>query len=119
MLVPQTLSSADFSGVIVRWTVPADGSAPLLAYRVEIQGQDGGFYEEATSCDAANQAIFDALECEIPISKLLLEPFNIAWGAEINARLIAINVVGESAPSLAGSGLIILREPDAPTGLTN
>jgi len=52
--MPQTLSSLDSTSVIVRWTVPADGSAPILSYRVEIQGEDEGFYEETTSCDASN-----------------------------------------------------------------
>lgn len=41
------------------------------------------------------------------------------WGASIYAKVIAINIVGNSLISDEGNGAIILTNPDAPTDLAN
>lgn len=46
-------------------------------------------------------------------------PFSIDWGKSIFARIIAINVYGNSLVSAGGNGAIILTVPDAPTNLAN
>lgn len=55
--------------------------------------------------------------CTIPLSVLTAEPFNLALGDNINAKLIATNAYGSSAESAVGGGAVIQLVPDAPTGL--
>lgn len=120
MIKPETFNSIDYQSVIIRWTVPADGSSAILAYQVLVEGADGEFYEDSVNCDGSQQSIMDALECNIPIEGALLEePYNLPWGSAINAKVVAINLVGASTPSEVGGGTIILRAPYPPTDLVN
>jgi len=57
--------------------------------------------------------------CTIPSYKFVEAPFNLAWGSNLIAKVIAINIKGASIESDAGSGGIILTEPDAPVNLVN
>jgi hypothetical protein len=118
--VPQTVMSDDFNSLKVGWGMPADGSATITAYRVEILAADSvTWIEELTDCDATGQTIVDELQCFIPITTLLAEPFLHPWGAAIYARVAAINIVGESLMSDQGSGGLILRGPDPPINFQN
>jgi hypothetical protein len=44
-------------------------------------------------------------------------PFNLAWGASVYAKVLAINAAGNSIQSLAGNGAMIITYPDAPLSL--
>lgn len=50
---------------------------------------------------------------------MIILPYHHVWGASIWAKVIAINVVGNSPISDEGNGAIILTYPDAPTDLAN
>jgi hypothetical protein len=54
------------------------------------------------------------LECSIPVQSLVAQPFNLPWGAQIYAKIIAINVYGVSQASPIGDGATIITYPDAP-----
>ena len=60
-----------------------------------------------------------ARTCNIPISSLIIAPFNLAWGVDVYATVTAVNVYGSSTVSSEGNGAKILREPDAPVNLAN
>lgn len=53
------------------------------------------------------------------IADLIQAPYHHTWGSSIYARVIAINIIGESLPSEHDNGAIILTYPDAPTDLAN
>lgn len=72
-----------------------------------------------TYCDGSDATIIADSACSIPKTRFLTSPFNIAWGERIYARVIAVNVVGESFLSVIGNDAILLREPDAPLNLAN
>lgn len=55
--------------------------------------------------------------CTVPKLTFRGEPFNLAWGSSIYAKVIAYNLYGDSAESLVGNGAIILVVPDAPVNL--
>jgi len=50
---------------------------------------------------------------------LQASPYNLPWGSSIHATVLATNVVGSSASSVAGNGAVILTNPDPPTELNN
>jgi hypothetical protein len=53
------------------------------------------------------------------VQTLLNEPFEIAWGSSIYARVKAYNVIGNSEFSEPGNDAVILSVPSAPTSLVN
>ena len=55
----------------------------------------------------------------MPIATLKGIPYEIEWGASIFAKVIAINVAGNSLASNEGNGAVILTNPDPPTDVTN
>lgn len=58
-------------------------------------------------------------KCNVLISDLIKAPFHYYWGDSIWARVVAVNVIGESVVSADGNGAIILTKPDAPVNLQN
>lgn len=53
--------------------------------------------------------------CTIQVSKLRAEPFSLEWGTSVYAKIIAINIYGNSVISEQGNGAIIITNPDTPT----
>ena len=87
---------------------------------IEFRHADGlTFSESTTLCDGSQQAVIDALSCVIPSSSFTQEPYALAWGSSVYARVKATNVKGENVESLPGNGAVILRTPDAPVNLQN
>ena len=77
-----------------------DGGLPILGYRVEIQTILGIYTQDLLDCDALIQEIIDQSFCEVKIRQTLKEaPFALQDGDYVFARIIAINIIGESTPS--------------------
>jgi hypothetical protein len=60
-----------------------------------------------------------ALSCSIPVSVLFEAPWNLQWGDEVFAKLIAKNIYGNSPTSRFGSGAVLYIPPDAPATVTS
>ena len=99
----------------IQWTQPYDGAAQITSFTIVIRQSDLLTYSEAkVDCDGTDYDIVANLECFVPISKLIVEPFSLEWGSSIYAKIIATNVIGNSLISDAGNGAVILTSPDAP-----
>jgi hypothetical protein len=72
-----------------------------------------------TNCDGTDATIISQTSCSIPISTLRSSPYSHPWGADIYAKVVAINVVGTSPESVVGNGAQILTTPDAPINLAD
>jgi hypothetical protein len=48
------------------------------------------------------------------VSTLRVAPFNLYWGDSVYAKVVAINVYGDSLESETANGAIIITYPDAP-----
>lgn len=48
---------------------------------------------------------------------LIGSPYNLQWGSNIIAKVIATNLYGNSVVSKPGGGAIILTSPDPPINL--
>ena len=53
----------------------------------------------------------------MPKITFLNEPFDLHWGSEIWAYVVAYNIYGDSEASPVGNGAVILVVPDAPLNL--
>jgi hypothetical protein len=60
------------------------------------------------NCNGSNAAVVSARNCTIPSSVFNANPFSLTWGSSIFARVIAINIKGNSVTSDAGNGAVIL-----------
>jgi len=54
----------------------------------------------------------------VPITSLRSEPFNLAFGSSIYAKVLAFNIYGDSLMSAEGNGAIILTVPNPPVSLS-
>lgn len=113
-------TTIDGDTVRIDWIIPYDGSSPITGYIIIVQHNDGVTYtEETTHCNGLEIAIIDNHSCNVLISDLIQAPYHRDWGASIYAKVIAINIIGNSQVSEAGNGAIILTVPEAPTDLAN
>jgi hypothetical protein len=87
--------------VLLQWAVPADNGSPIDAYKVEILGEDGNYYEDSTYCGGVNLAdVVLVAECTVPMSYLAEGPYSLIQGTQIKFRVTAQNGIGwQTAPS--------------------
>jgi hypothetical protein len=104
--------------VDIDFEAPFDNGSPIIGYIITIRKSDNSTFEtETTSCDGANPTITAQTICSVPISTLKAAAFTLPWGAEIWAKVVAINLYGESEVSEQGNGAIILTYPDSPVNV--
>ena len=95
--------------VAITWTAPTAGGLPITAYKVFIKATDGTFVLETANCDVA------VTTCEIPLLTLQASPFSLVLGDLVQARIRAVNLVGESVDSSQNTaGALIETVPSAP-----
>jgi len=101
--------------VIITWSAPDNGGSPIIGYIVTIGQSDLLTYSTDTAhCDMSSSVL---TTCTIPVAVLRANPFSLAWGSSVYAKVIASNVYGNSGLSAAGNGAIITTTPDAPINL--
>jgi hypothetical protein len=95
--VTQSIRAAD-GGLEIDFTAPSDNSETITAYKIEIL-HAGGWDEELTDCDGSQAAIVSNLQCVIPMSAFLVDPFYMAFDDVIEVRIQAYNAYGWGATS--------------------
>lgn len=73
---------------------------------------------ELNDCDGTLSTIVSAKKCTVQVSTMKNAPFSLAWGASIEAKVVAINAYGRSLDSAVGNGAVIITYADKPTNLT-
>jgi hypothetical protein len=82
--------------VVIDWTAPADNGSVITSYTILIAQSDGAFSEETTNCDGSNASIISSTQCTVPLSVLTTAPYSLSLGNNVNAKVIATNVKGDS-----------------------
>ena len=81
--------------MIVTWNAPYNGGSAITAYQIVFQTSLSVFYDEETNyCDGSVSTTITRLKCTIPSFKFVDAPFNLAWGSNLIAKVIAINIKG-------------------------
>jgi hypothetical protein len=112
-IAPLTTWSPD--DVIVTWTAPDNGGSPITGYTVSIKESDLATYTvDLVNCDMSSDT---SVTCTIPVTTLRTTPYSLEWGTSVYAKVIAINVYGNSLESAEGNGAVITTTPDAPINL--
>lgn len=120
---PVTVNS--LTSVSISWEEPYNGGSNLLSYKLLIRASTSDFRVEPTYCNAEfDQTVFVNRLCVIPMSALQEAPFLLAQTDEVVAKVLATNVIGDSAFSedssqRPGIGAVIktvpLKPPTPPT----
>ena len=88
------------TSVRIEWSSPYNGASPIIAYNVQIQAKDFTFHEELTYCNArSDPTVISNRYCVIPMDVLKSSPFSLVQGDVIQAKVLAQNVIGDSAYS--------------------
>lgn len=102
------------------WEVPRDNGSALLTYKLMILSADGMTFERETeNCATYDYYTIGIGRCQIEKSLLRLSPFYLNYGDEIQAHVIATNIVGDSEESDLATGTLLVKHPDAPINLAN
>ena len=81
--------------VVISWVAPDDGGSAITGYRVSIGQSDLSTYTiDFTNCDMTSSVL---ATCTIPVTALIVEPYSLPWGSSVYAKVIAINIYGDSA----------------------
>jgi hypothetical protein len=102
--------------VQVSWTAPYDNGSPITGYKVYIRENDSLVYTQESSYCVENDL---GTSCQILLTLLAAEPWNLGLNVDIWAKVIAVNQYGDSPLSAGGNGAINKLVPDAPVALTN
>jgi titin len=95
--------------VAFSWTAPTTGGLPITSYKVFIKSTTSTFELESASCNVA------VTSCQVPLLTLQASPFSLVLGDLVQARIRAVNLVGESIDSSQNTaGALIETVPSAP-----
>ena len=88
----------DGSQVKVLWTLPSANGSPITAYKIFVQEIDTGtFTQESTDCVGTDATVISNRYCHIQVTTLLAAPYNMDGGDSVFAKVIAVNLYGETA----------------------
>ena len=106
-----TLRSDTADEVVIQWSVNERGSQ-ITACEVSIRESDGvSFTVESTHCLQTSSSVISSYTCSVPVSVLIAEPYNMAYGSHIYAKVTATNSYGTSDVSEQGNGARIYNVP--------
>jgi len=98
-------TTIDQTNVQISWTPSYNGGIAILSYKIVIQSSDLiTFIEDDVDCSGLNQLIFTSASCKVPITTLRSSPYNLPLAPSVDAKVIATNIVGDSAYSAVGNG---------------
>jgi hypothetical protein len=95
--------------VEISWTAPDNGGSAITGYKVYIKQKDLSFSIDTVNCDMLTNT---GLVCSVPATVLIAEPFSLDWGDSVFAKVIAVNLYGDSSESPEGNGAYITTYPD-------
>ena len=72
-----------------------------------------GNWSTSKLCNGEDEEVISDRTCTIPMSVLVNDPFYLAIGDAVSAKITARNIVGFS-PGSTGDGAIAQGKPDAP-----
>jgi fibronectin type 3 domain-containing protein len=112
-ITPAPVLTMTGTDVTVTWSASPDvHSSTVTAYRITfLQNSPATYVASATSCLGAGTTT----TCDIPMTEFFQAPYSLAYLTNIYAKVEALNAVGYSTISAAGTGVTVLTYPlDAP-----
>lgn len=105
---PLTVQTANLNDqVVVSWADPVTNGYVIHAYKVFIQQHDNIYTQESVDCDGTDTNVVNNRECQISLETLKASPYNLVKDDQVKAKIISVNIYGDSAISSEGSGAVI------------
>lgn len=97
--------------VKIDWIAPPDNGEVIMEYNIRFRSSKGTYVESPT-CDGTDAKIIKDASCTIPMSEFTKDPFNLADGDNIYARIHASNVYGTGRNTMyMTSGMVKVVAP--------
>lgn len=98
----------------IDWSAPSTNNGdPITGYEVVIKHSSSGTYESTSACDGLDSSVITNTLCNIPITTLIADPYNLTRSTIVLVKARAKNVNGwgeYSDPNIAGG--VIQTVPD-------
>jgi hypothetical protein len=106
---PLTVTTANVNELVsISWSEPISNGSPITAYRIYIQEHGSTtFTEESVECVGTDSTVISSRTCSISLATLKASPYLLVKGDSVVAKIVSINVYGESNQSSEGSGAVI------------
>jgi hypothetical protein len=99
----------------ISWVKPNNNGDAVSRYDVLVRTNDGvTFNQSLANCDGSSAIVLGEASCDIPATAFNEAPFNLPWGSELFAKIVAVNSKGSSSESDVSSGAFLYRRPDKP-----
>ena len=91
------VTANDGGKILIAWSKPQDRGSPIEEYEIAILTSDGiSFSTELQFCNGEDPAIVSSRSCQIPLTTLREEPFNLVYPNLVVAKVRSKNGVGWS-----------------------
>jgi hypothetical protein len=106
---PVTVTTANVNELVtITWSEPVSNGSPITAYRIYVQEQGSTtFTEETVDCVGTDSTVITDRTCSISLVTLKASPYLLVKDDSVVAKIISVNVYGESVLSSEGSGAVI------------
>jgi hypothetical protein len=118
---PLTVTTANLNDLVtVSWSEPVSNGSQITAYRIYVKEHGTTtFTEEIVECVGTDSTVITDRKCSIALTTLKASPYLLVKDDSVVAKIISVNVYGESELSSEGSGAVIQLVVDAPINLAN
>jgi hypothetical protein len=88
----------DGSSVKVSWSLPSDNGSPITAYKIYLKEKVSESYtQESVDCDGNDATVISNRFCYVSTNTIASSPYDLIGGDSVWAKVIAVNVYGETA----------------------
>jgi hypothetical protein len=91
------VTEIDGDTVKVSWSLSTNNGTPITQYKVYLKENDSDTYtQESVDCVGTDATVISNKYCNINSSTFSVAPYNIGGGDSIWAKVIAVNLYGET-----------------------
>jgi hypothetical protein len=118
---PLTVTTANVNELVsITWSEPLSNGSPITDYRIYVQEHGSTtFTEESVECVGSDSTVISSRTCSITLATLKVSPYLLVRDDNVVAKIVSVNVYGDSEQSSEGSGAVIQLVADAPISLAN
>jgi hypothetical protein len=93
-----TVTTANINDLVtISWNEPVSNGSPITAYRIYVQEHASTtFTEETVECVGIDSTVIAGRTCSIYLATLKASPYLLVKDDSVVAKIISVNVYGES-----------------------
>jgi hypothetical protein len=106
---PLTVTTSNVNELVsISWSDPVSNGSPISAYRIYVQEHGSTtFTEVSVECVGTDSTVISSRTCSISLTTLKLSPYLLVKDDSVVAKIVSVNVYGDSDQSFQGSGAVM------------